>query len=187
MESRKCGALFGRLVIAGGLGASEVSAQSLIIHVAGGAAEEQLGFAVATVPDVDGDGRPDFATSSPTGANSFGIVRVYSGATGTLLWSAQGPAAGSQFGACVAGLGDVDGDGRGDIAVGAYFADFAGALGAGSVRIYSGATGALIRQHRGDAPDNHMGWSVADAGDVDGDGVDDVIGGAVDDNTAGGS
>ena len=145
MENRAFGVFERLLVGVTILGATEASAQSLIHHVTGGVAGEQLGFAVATVPDVDGDGTADFASSSPTGAAGFGIVRVFSGASGALLWSAQGPAAGSQFGQCVAGLRDVDGDGHGDVAVGAYFANFFGAQGAGSVRILSGATGALVQ------------------------------------------
>jgi len=187
MENRYSTVRGGLLVLAAVLGASEASGQSLIRQFAGGAPGEQLGNVVALVPDVDGDGLADVAASSPTDASGFGVVRVFSGATGALLWSVQGPSAGTQFGASLAGLRDVDGDGRGDVAVGAYFANFAGAPGAGSVRIYSGATGTLIREHRGDAMDDHMGWSVADAGDVDGDGVDDVIGGAVDDDDAGDS
>ena len=187
MENRYSTVRGGLLVLAAVLGASEASGQSLIRQFAGGAPGEQLGNVVALVPDVDGDGLADAAASSPTDASGFGVVRVFSGATGALLWSVQGPSAGTQFGASLAGLRDVDGDGRGDVAVGTYFANFAGAPGAGSVRIYSGATGALIREHRGDAMDDHMGWSVADAGDVDGDGVDDVIAGAVDTDAAGDS
>src|SRR4029078_9333570 len=110
-ERRALGISWRSLFTAAVLGASGATAQSLIRHVSGGAAGEQLGSSVAIVPDVDGDALADFASSSPTGAGGFGIVRVFSGSTGALLWSAQGPAADSQFGCSLAGLRDVDGDG----------------------------------------------------------------------------
>ena len=175
------GALGAAAVLVGGVAA----AQSELHHFVGNAPGEAFGWQVALLSDVDGDGRADIAASSVVANTNRGALRVFSGATGSLLWQAQGSVAGTQFGNALAALGDVDGDGRGDVAVGAHMATYPGAIGAGMVRVYSGATGALLREHRGDSAGDHFGWSVGDAGDVDGDGVRDLVAGAVDDDNGG--
>jgi hypothetical protein len=131
-----------------------------------------LGHAVAMLGDVDGDGRDDFAAGAFGQAGGTGEVRAYSGQTGALLYTWSGSAAGSHFGQAVAAAGDVDGDGAPDVLVGA---PFSGPLQNGSARVYSGASGALLRAW--DATDNYgwFGFSVAGVGDVDGDGRDDVL------------
>ncbi|MCK4873202.1 MAG: FG-GAP repeat protein [Phycisphaerales bacterium] len=85
------------------------------------------------------------------------------------------------LGFSVAGLGDVDGDQRGDVAVGIPYHDGeAGGLfdDRGRVMVYSGATGLLIYLIEGEAAEDFFGYSIAAAGDVDGDGVGDLIVGA---------
>ncbi len=82
------------------------------------------------------------------------------------------PSAQGSFGGAVAGLGDIDGDGIGDIAV--------GAPGKNRVFLYSGATLTLIRtlQDPDGLSGNRFGFSVLSVGDVNGDGVEDVAVGA---------
>ena len=72
------------------------------------------------------------------------------------------------FGWAVSTLRDVDGDGVSDAIIGANAN--------GHVYVYSGRTGAQLRDYSLAASD--LGHSVADAGDVDGDGLDDVVAGS---------
>lgn len=68
--------------------------------------------------DWNGDGRPDFAVGSSIANLGNGQVYVYSTGPGTPLLSSFGGGATSGFGSAVADLGDLDGDGRVEIAVG---------------------------------------------------------------------
>ncbi len=95
-----------------------------------------------------------------------------------LAFRADGVASGDFFGAAVAPLGDVDGDGHSDVLVGAPFADPSGLDGAGSVFVLSGADGHTIRRVDGTEAFAAFGVAVAGTGDVTGDGVPDFVAGA---------
>ena len=90
------------------------------------------------------------------------------------------------MGAAVAGLGDVDGDGVPDVAVGVPGKDIGGEDGSanvGLVYLFSGQTGALIRtlnhpDQGGAEAGAAFGSALANAGDVDGDEASDVLIGA---------
>jgi hypothetical protein len=90
-----------------------------------------------------------------------------------------GVAAGENYGRSVANAGDVNGDGFDDVIVGAPNSN-AGGLNGGKVYIYFGGT--VIDNSPDvtgvDAAGNYAGYSVSSAGDVNGDGYDDVIIGA---------
>jgi hypothetical protein len=138
------------------------------------------GEGVAGPGDVNGDGVRDIAISNrnlgPLGGLQ-GSVGVYSGATQGQLWSVLGMGGQDEFGAAVDAIGDVNGDGVGEIVVGAPQRQ-PGFLGAGYVKLLSGVDGAKFAQWNGTGgPSNptEFGSAVANAGDVDGDGRDDYF------------
>lgn len=99
------------------------------------------------------------------------------------LWPGALP--GDAFGSVVAVVGDVDADGVDDVAVGAPLADWVVPLigtqfsDVGSVRVFSGADGALLHGWVGSLGHVDLfGHAVCGAGDVDGDGHHDVLVGA---------
>ncbi|MBI3811442.1 MAG: FG-GAP repeat protein [Nitrospirae bacterium] len=135
----------------------------------------------AFITDVNGDGWDDMIVGAygadPSGRSSAGSAYVYSGAAGmpgVRLYTFNGAVTGDSLGYSVAMAGDVNGDGKGDLIVGAPYADPGGRVDAGSVFVYSGATGALLYRFDGPASNDHFGFYVA-AGDANGDGKSDIV------------
>jgi len=153
-----------------------------IFRFNGEATYDQFGNSVASVGDLDGDGVSELAVGAPDASSNSvpfsGSAFVYSGAAGTLLFRFDGEARGDGFGFSVAGAGDVDGDGVPDLIVGAFQADSPNGVDTGSAFLFSGATGNRILRLDGLAPGDRFGISVSGAGDVDRDGIDDVLVGA---------
>jgi FG-GAP repeat/FG-GAP-like repeat len=88
----------------------------------------------------------------------------------------DGESAGDQFGWIARVIGDVDGDGVNDFVTSAPTKNLGGAD-AGRIYVYSGRTGALLWSVDG-LPGNQLGSGIEAAGDVNGDGIPDVIGSA---------
>jgi len=132
---------------------------------------QQFGWQVAGVGDVNGDGVPDQAVSAPaTAAQPHGKVAVYSGSSGERIYllTNDGLTEGG-FGYSVASGGDLTGDGRPDILIG----DFS-THNKGSVKVYSGANGSLVRTIYGSPEDRLFGACIAGGPDVNNDGVPDI-------------
>jgi len=136
-----------------------------------------FGFAVARTGDVDGDGEGDFVVGGPTERDGEGSAYVISGATGETLFGFSSATGSGLFGSAVAGLGDTNGDGVRDVAVGA---PSEGASEEGRVYVFSGSTGETLRLFFSPVPEigGAFGTAVDPANDVDGDGVSDVLIGA---------
>ena len=125
---------------------------------------------VARAGDMDGDGSPDLLLRSTTGgAGGFVVVQVRSGADGVVLVQVDD----EPNAHAVAALTDVDGDGSRDLVIGTPSADTGPTLNAGRVAVYSGADGSLLYALYGAWQDGFAGYTVADLGDVDGDGYGD--------------
>jgi hypothetical protein len=140
---------------------------------------QELGFSVAGIGDVNADGNADILVGDPmlTGPTPIykGQVFVFSGSDGVLLGHFMGIAVADEFGNSVAGIGDIDGDGVPDWAVGATQDS---SNGPGYVQLFSGGTGASIRKYTTPGVHKRYGDSLLNVGDVDGDGVPDLLIGA---------
>ncbi|MDP2314090.1 MAG: putative metal-binding motif-containing protein [Pseudomonadota bacterium] len=175
--------------------AASVALASAEAELYGNARQDAAGGALAPAGDIDGDGLADFYVGVPeeddTGSGS-GSVYVFQGpVSGSLAIATNadvqiaGAAAGDAAGTSVAGPGDVDGDGYDDL--------LAGAPGAGTGGRAYLVLSLVGRMNFGDATaifeadtaDDAAGGAVAGPGDIDGDGVPDLVVGAFGSPTGG--
>jgi hypothetical protein len=150
--------------------------------------DNYYGTSIAAVPDANGDGIADIVVGAPADSpgnspSQCGRAYLYSGATGQFIlrFLPPSPQLLGEFGYAVAGLADLTGDGRGDVAIGAPDeALFPGGEDVGRVHLYSGATGARVRTIVSPTPrsSGDFGYALATIADLDGDGRQDLIVGA---------
>lgn len=151
---------------------------TLALH--GEAIGDAFGISVSSVGDVNGDGYADVVVGQLEAIKGPGRAFVFhggpSGLADTPSATLVGPVKDSAFGGAVAGAGDVNGDGFGDLIVGAYL----GTTGAGEATVFLGGPHDLEPAPTwiGGTLDDKFGVSVACAGDIDGDGLSDVVVGA---------
>lgn len=169
-------------------------AQITLATAAGGTSLDLLGRALDVGPDVDGDGVKDLFVGCKSVSSGYGAVQIRSGKTLAVISTIPSPAddlnqPDDQFGSAIAVLGDIDGDGRVEYAVGAPFAD----TDTGST-IITDAGAVFVKDIgsndtfaiRGNKVNSRFGATVAKIGDLNADGVADFAVGAPrdDKNTA---
>jgi hypothetical protein len=112
------------------------------------------------------------------------MARLFSGTTGSTLFTWYGNNSGTALGRAVGSAGDANGDGVTDIILGGNTDQTMG-LGAGMARIVSGSDGSLIRELFPDGGGDNFGQSVGNLGDLDGDGKAEQLVGAPGDQVKG--
>ena len=185
------------------LGAGLPSAGDVDVNDADHAFEGEQGgdlagyAAMEAIGDIDGDGYGDFSVGARDARNSSnlasGSLFVLSGAefvagslpgSGTLADAAtvriDGEESGDQLGMSATSLGDLDGDGAGDLAVGIRYADIQ-TLDAGGVSVFfgsglSGTTSAADADASfGSEGEEDLAGKNVVSGDIDGDGIADLL------------
>ena len=161
---------------------------------------DAFGTSIANMGDLDNDGYDDLAVGAElddAGGSNYGTVHIlFMDEDGAVKDAKEinhtktnGPVLGNgyQFGSAVENIGDLDGDGVNDLAVGAHFDSDTGNK-RGSVQIIfmntDGSVKSLVEidDSTANGPtlsnNDRFGSSIANIGDMDGDGVNDLAVGA---------
>ena len=177
------------------------------LRINGEAANDQSGYSVASAGDINGDSKDDIIIGAPfadpngnsdsDSGSSYvvfgkdrstnGIIELSAIARGEGGFRIDGGSAGDQSGTSVSSAGDFNNDGYDDLIIGARYADTNGVSDDGSSYVVfgkaSGFSGTLDLSALGEggfridggSANGQSGTSVAAAGDVNGDGYDDII------------
>ena len=140
-----------------------------------------FGWSVAALGDLTGDGVPELVVGA-FAQEGRGRAFVFNGQNGKFLRTLAPPSPldGVAFGWSVASAGDLDQDGFPDVLVGAPYTPVGELSVQGRVFAFSGRTGKLLYSLTDPFPraGEGFGWRVASGGDLNGDGVPDILIGA---------
>ncbi len=199
----KVGVFFGR---AGGLGGEQTTGDADVI-LEGPVAAGHVGYSLDGDGDVTGDGLGDLLIGAPSAETSRGVLHIVTGTSlqtpgtfpiGDLAVDYVGTDTSERLGAAVGHLGDVDGDGIGDLAVGSPDSDLTWPDGGkitvlkGSADLDGGVVPAVLAEIGSEWDDFKLGGYTFSSygggpsnaagvvgGDLDGDGLGDLVAGAV--------
>ena len=178
-------------------GAGPTRSQALELVAPGRVEGGWFGVALVAAPDLIVPGRTDLVVGAnwenAPGAEAplrAGRVHVFNGQSQALSFTLVSPNAETNgaFGAALSAIGDLNNDGRGDLIIGAYReSPRSGPQEAGRVYAFNGSLRiplyALTSPHSRER--GHFGFSVSAVADTNGDGIDDVLVGAVGENLPG--
>lgn len=138
-------------------------------------ASGQFGEVVAGLGDLDGDGLHEVIAagrvSSPSGVNWAGWATVFRGSDGSVMYDYVGTVYGGFLGAALGSVADLNGDGVSEF----YYSEPSPSSTSGAVHIRDGATGASYLTLTGTSIGDAFGQGVRNAGDLNGDGLDDLV------------
>lgn len=143
---------------------------------------DRLGLEAVALGDVNGDGISEFAISAPgydpNGMSYAGRLYIVNGANVKEYITVDGEATGDNFGDGLEAIPDVNGDGIKDIAVSSDVGDDGVLPDCGVVYILSGADGSELRRIYGPESYSRFGCEITHIGDLNGDGVEELLIGA---------
>ncbi|MCY7363599.1 MAG: integrin alpha, partial [Ignavibacteria bacterium] len=143
------------------------------LTLTGETTSSSFGTSVSKAGDINGDGYSDIIVGAPNINTFTGKVYVYYGNSvidNTADFTFSGEATGSYFGISVANAGDIDGDSYSDLIIGA----------SNKVKAYvfrggPGMDNIPDKIFNGEDIGDRFGYSVSSAGDINGDGISDLI------------
>ena len=158
---------------AGVVAAFSTASGEVLWRVQGERHSEELGHDLDLGGDLNGDDRPEvLASAYHAGRDSYilaldcksgAVVRRFESGTENGL------------GHCVAGVGDMNGDGVPDVAAGAPNEAAFDCLDVGYVHVLSGKDGSLLGKLVGGHEDGRFGYDISGIGDLDGDGRSEIV------------
>jgi hypothetical protein len=141
-----------------------------------------IGEVLSPAGDVNGDGYSDVVVGSPgVFGGGDGRVSIFYGSLNGIMPGdsvnlSRGNAQFNLYGVSVAGVGDVNGDGYEDVAVGSLAFENDMGVGPGQVLIYPGSASGISRTAAYELTGPRgFGWTVNGAGDINGDGYQDIV------------
>lgn len=148
-----------------------------IIHALQDTLSPNMARMVECIGDITKDGVNDFMAGGLATSGYPARITVYDGASGAVLTTYSDPD-GNMFwtGETGAGVGDLDGDTYPDFVIGAsHWSANWPPTAEGRIDVYSGQTFELLWSAEGDTAETYLGTDVSGVGDVNGDGVNDVL------------
>ncbi|HIA38333.1 MAG TPA: hypothetical protein EYN86_02315 [Planctomycetes bacterium] len=161
----------------GRVGAVSGSDGSILWSAAGDNGADYLGDEYVITDDMNGDGVPDVAVSAPSSDAAFpdgGYILLLSGMDGSQIWRKDGANDKNALGNDLTLVGDVNGDGFGDLLTSSDFSSNNNSTSNGTIAVHSGLTGDQIWRVDGEQNNHRIGHNTLLVGDIDDDNINDI-------------